>query len=52
MGFKIICNKCKNEIDIQNNFENTMNNIIDIYATREERIIIECTKCGNEIISE
>lgn len=52
MSFKIICNKCKTETEIENEFEGIETETIRIYATMDGRVIIECAKCDNDIISK
>ena len=53
MSFKIVCNNCGNEIVFRNNFEGvSIENMIEIYSTVGERIVIECVGCGNDITSK
>ena len=53
MSFKIVCDKYKNEIVFRNNFEGvSIENMIEIYSTLDERIVIECVECGNDITSK
>lgn len=50
-GFKIICNKCNNEIVLKNNFEGVcIENMIEAYPTTDGRVGIICIECENEII--
>lgn len=52
MSFKIVCNKCNNEIIFENNFEGVcIENMIEIYPTTDGRVGIICAECENEIIS-
>lgn len=52
MSFKIVCNKCGEEIVFEDNFEGVGEEMIYIYSTMNGRIVIECMECGNNINSK
>ena len=49
-GFTILCNGCINKLIVQKEkiFESEYQKNFKIYPWHEERVTIECQKCGNE----
>ena len=52
MSFKILCDRCKNEILLEEFFESCNDKINIISTPMENRIVIQCDKCGNQITSK
>lgn len=52
MSFKIICNKCEKEIIFEDLFEKYNDEINIASTSMENKIIIQCDECGNQIISK
>lgn len=53
MAFKIVCCECNKEVTLENGFiEVGLETMIGVYAIMHARVIIECSECGNEIISK
>ncbi|MGL5713390.1 MAG: hypothetical protein ACRCX2_10255 [Paraclostridium sp.] len=49
--FKLICDKCNNELKLENEFEN-INDVIEIIELRDGRILIVCKECDSEVVSD
>lgn len=53
MSFIIACKKCKGKNEFGKDFKNiSRENVIEITATLDHRIVIKCVQCGNEIESD